>query len=65
MSKIENDILNAALMDILEQDDLKSFIGTGGSGGHLQSIGPGIYQFTMPDGRCVVVDDMGRILQIK
>lgn len=43
-----DDIMNAELTDILKANNIE--IPVSGGGG-LQSIGPGMYLFTMPDGR--------------
>lgn len=37
-------------------------IPTIGSGGNLQSIGPGLYKFTLPDGREILMDENGNII---
>ena len=45
-----DDIMNAELTDILKG---------------LQSIGPGMYLFTMPDGRQITFNDAGEITNIQ
>lgn len=60
---MKNDIMSAGLTDILEQNGIDARALANGSGGHLQSIGPGLYRFVMPDGRWVVVDEFGRIVR--
>lgn len=56
---MDNELMDAGLTDILEQNGF----GTGGSGGHLQSLGPGLFQVTLPDGEEVLVDGTGHIVQ--
>jgi len=46
-----DDIMNAELTDILKANNIE--IPVSGGGG-LQSIGPGMYLFTMPDGSVTV-----------
>lgn len=55
-----DDIMNAELTDILQQRDI--IISPSGGGG-LQSIAPGLYQFTMPDGEIVTIDEFGNIIE--
>lgn len=50
-----DDIMNAELTDILPVS----------GGGGLQSIGPGMYLFTMPDGRQITFNDAGEITNIQ
>lgn len=56
-----DDIMNAELTDILKANNIE--IPVSGGGG-LQSIGPGMYLFTMPDGRQVTFNDAGEITNI-
>ena len=60
---MENDIMSAGLTNILEQNGFHINGSEVGSGGHIQSIGPGLYRFVMPDGSWVVVDEPGRIVR--
>ena len=53
-----DDIMNAELTDILKANNIE--IPVSGGGG-LQSIGPGMYLFTMPDGRQITFNDAGEI----
>ena len=57
-----DDIMNAELTDILKANNLE--IPVSGGGG-LQSIGPGMYLFTMPDGRQITFNDAGEITNIQ
>lgn len=52
-----DDIMNAELTDILKANNIE--IPVSGGGG-LQSIGPGMYLFTMPDGRQITFNDAAR-----
>ena len=56
-----DDIMNAELTDILKANNIESPV----SGGGLQSIGPGMYLFTMPDGRQITFNDAGEITNIQ
>lgn len=31
-------------------------------GGHTHAVGPGLYKFTLPDGREILVDENGNII---
>ena len=50
-----DDIMNAELTDILKANNIEI----------LQSIGPGMYLFTMPDGRQITFNDAGEITNIQ
>lgn len=54
--------MNAELTDILKANNIE--IPVSGGGG-LQSIGPGMYLFTMPDGRQITFNDAGEITNIQ
>lgn len=56
-----DDIMNAELTDILKANNIEIPV----SGGGLQSIGPGMYLFTMPDGRQITFNDSGEITNIQ
>lgn len=56
-----DDIMNAELTDILKANNIEIPVSDGG----LQSIGPGMYLFTMPDGRQITFNDSGEITNIQ
>ena len=57
-----DDIMNAELTDILKANNIE--IPVSGGGG-LQSIGPGMYLFPMPDGRQITFNGAGEITNIQ
>lgn len=57
---MDNDIMNASLTDVLGTDSLDTY--AKGSGGHILSLGNGIYKVTMPDGDTLYVDGTGKII---
>ena len=57
-----DDIMNAELTDILIANYIA--IPVSGGGGLLR-VGPGMYLFTMPDGRQITFNDAGEIMNIQ
>lgn len=56
-----DDLLNINLQDVLKANDI-TIPGSGGGG--LDRIGEDLYSVTLPDGRTVIVDKTGKILNI-
>ncbi len=59
---MENEILTAGLTDIPDQSVFAITDPIDASGGTLQSVGPGLYRFRMPDGSWVLVNEAGQIV---
>ena len=57
-----DDIMNAELTDNLKANNIENPLAVGGA---LQSIGPGMYLFSMPDGRQITFNDAGEITNIQ
>ncbi len=58
-------------MSLKFSPELYEILGNGGivlptpsteAGGDYECIGPGLYRFTMPDGRQIVIDENGNII---
>lgn len=59
-----DDIMQANLYDLYNVGDDTGGIEVPGSGGiSVQSIGNGQFSYQMPDGRVVIVDQAGNIIQ--
>ena len=57
-----DDIMDAALRDVLDKESITlPTISQGGPGG-LQSIGGGLYQAKLPDGTDILVNEKGEIV---
>lgn len=56
-----DDIMDAALRDVLDKENLVVPFPSQG-GGNLQSIGGGLYTAKLPDGTDVIVNEKGEIV---
>lgn len=50
------------IYDILGDAGIGIDTPSGGGQGNIHAIGPGLYKFTLPDGREILVDENGNII---
>lgn len=50
------------IYDILGNAGIGIDTPSGGGGANQHAIGPGLYKFTLPDGREIIVDENGNII---